>query len=626
MWVFAKHLNIAKIIKYVNLLKGSCLKSLIDLFFFSDIFITMTINELRQKYLDFFKAKGHVVIPSASLIPENDPSILFTTAGMHPLVPFLMGEKHPAGARLTSCQKCIRTGDIDEVGDNSHLTFFEMLGNWSLGDYWKEEAINYSWEFLTSKNWLGLDPKKLAVSVFSGDDDAPRDEETTKIWLKVGMPEERIGYLPKKNNWWGPVGETGPCGPDTEMFYWVGQTDLPPTGSNPANDEANWLEIWNDVFMQYYKNSDGTYSPLKQKNVDTGFGLERVFASLENKKSVFEIDTLSEIMNQIKKLAVNYEEKSARIITDHLRSAIFIMADDIGITPSNINQGYVVRKLIRRAVRHAKKIGIPVEADLTGPIVEIVVNQFKEIYPEFLRNKTRIIRDLKTEEEIFEKTLDKGLKEFNKLSLDKIISGAEAFDLYSTYGFPIEMTKELAAEKNVKVDEQGFEQEMKKHQELSRTASAGMFKGGLADHSEIVTKYHTATHLLDQALRDVLGTHVEQKGSNITSERLRFDFSHPLKMTAQQIRDVEDIINCKIKQDLPISFTEMSVEEAKGQGAIGLFGDKYGDKVKVYSIGDYSMEICGGPHVEHTGVLGNFKIIKEEASSAGVRRIKAMLS
>jgi len=583
----------------------------------------MTISDIRKKYLDFFKANGHRILPSASLIPENDPSVLFTTAGMHPLAPFLSGEKHPAGRRLASCQKCLRTGDIDEVGDNHHLTFFEMLGNWSLGDYWKKEAINLSWEFLTDRKWLNLSAENMAVSVFAGDNDCPFDQESFDAWRALGVKEDRIARLGKSDNWWPAGGQSsGPQGPDTEMFYWTGQGPAPEK-FDPK--DQRWFEIWNDVFMEYYRTPSGQYQFLKQKNVDTGLGLERTAVALQGRQSVYETENLKELMTCIKSVARDYQEKSGRIIADHLRAAIFILADDAGIAPSNLDQGYVARKLIRRAIRHAKKIGIPLAVAITTPLVEIVVRQFKDIYPELLKNQQRVIAGLNLEEDSFERTLEKGLKEFKKMSADKIISGSQAFDLYSTYGFPLEMTEELAKEHNVAVDKTGFAEEMHQHQQLSRTATVGKFKGGLAEHSEQVIKYHTATHLLHQALRQVLGSHVRQKGSNITQQRLRFDFSHNQKMTEAEKRQVEELINQKIKADLPVIFKEMPLEQAKKSGAIGLFGDKYGDQVKVYTIDDFSMEICGGPHVASTGVLGRFKVIKEEACSSGVRRIKAVL-
>ena len=594
----------------------------------------MIINQIRQKYIEFFSSKGHAVIPSASLIPENDPSVLFTMAGMHPLVPFLMGESHPAGKRLVGAQKCIRTGDIDEVGDDSHLTFFEMMGNWSLGDpaepdglgrdsYWKEEAINWSYEFLTDKKWLGLDRAKLAIAVFGGDEDCVFDEESYRLWKNLGIPESRIIRLGKDDNWWPAGGKSiGPQGPDTEIYYWTGEGSAPEAFNHQDN---RWLEIWNNVFMEYERTKEGKYLPLKQKNVDTGLGLERLAVVMQNKKSVYEIESFVPMMEKIKSLAKNYDDRSARIIVDDVKAAVFIMADDAGLVPSNLEQGYVVRKLLRRAIRHAKKIEIPLEFDVTTPLIKIVVDEYKDIYPELGKNEQRVVEEIKKEENSFEKTLERGLKEFNKMSLDKEISGQRAFDLYSTYGFPLEMTKELAKEAKVKVDEEGFNQELAKHQELSKTAAAGKFKGGLVNHSEAVVKYHTATHLLHQALREVLGNHVEQRGSNINEKRLRFDFSHPDKMTDEEKKKVEETVNQKIKEDLPVSFKETTVLAAKAEGAIGLFGDKYGERVKVYSVGNYSKEICGGPHVERTGVLGHFKINKEEASAAGIRRIKATL-
>jgi len=618
----------------------------------------MKINKIRQLYLDFFSQKGkdHAIIPSASLIPENDPSVLFTTAGMHPLVPFLMGEKHPAGSRLVNFQKCVRTGDIDEVGDDSHLTFFEMMGNWSLGDYWKRDAINWSYEFLTDKKWLGLDVNKLAVSVFAGDKDSPFDSEAYDLWRGLGISENKIAKLGKDDNWWPAGGQSiGPQGPDTEIFYWTGE-DKAPKAFDP--DNKRWFEIWNNVFMQYERTEDGKYRPLKQKNVDTGLGLERTAAALQHKKSIYETESLAKLINQIKSIAEKhlYQEQSARIIVDHLRAAIFILADEHGILPSNLGQGYVVRKLVRRAIRHAKEIGIPLKVDVTTPIVEILIDEFKDIYPELSRNKRRVIGELNKEEDSFESTLEKGLQEFEKKRLfylkivndgekmtevtkreleEATISGKFAFNLYSTYGFPLELIEEEA--KNRKLifglkQKEEFQEEFKKHQDLSRSASAGMFKGGLVSQSEMTIKYHTATHLLHQALREVLGNHVEQRGSNITDERLRFDFFHPQKMSTEEIAEVEKIVNGKINNNLPVNLTEMSVTQAKEQGAIGLFGDKYGEKVKVYSIGPstssglaWSKEICGGPHVKSTGELGHFKIIKEEASSAGIRRIKAVL-
>ncbi|MBU2109864.1 alanine--tRNA ligase [Patescibacteria group bacterium] len=562
----------------------------------------MNSKTIREKFLEFFTEKGHVIIPSASLIPnETDPTVLFTTAGMHPLVPYLLGEKHPAGNRVANVQKCIRTIDIDEVGDNIHLTFFEMLGNWSFGDYFKKEAIEWSWEFLVSPKWLGLNPDKISVSVFSGDKDAPRDEESAKIWQSLGVPKERIFYKGKEDNWWGPAGQTGPCGPDTEMFI-------------------KGTEIWNDVFMQYNKIAEGEYEPLKQKNVDTGMGLERIAMIMQDSASVFETDLFAPIVAKIKSQISNLksvDERSIRIIADHVKAAVFIIAD--GVEPSNLGRGYVLRRLIRRAIRHGKLLGIE---DFTKEIAKVVIDIYKDSYPEVEKNKGKIFEELNKEEERFRKTLEAGLKEFNKLS---IVSGKDAFNLYQTYGFPLEMTKELAQEKELQINKKEFEEEFHRHQELSRTASVGMFKGGLAEASEQTAKLHTATHLLHQVLREVLGNHVAQKGSNITAERLRFDFSHSQKMTDEEIKKVEDLVNEKIKENLMVAYEEMSVEEAKEEGALGVFEHKYGEKVKVYSVGEYSKEICGGPHAENTSQLGHFKILKEEASAAGVRRIKAVL-
>jgi len=582
-----------------------------------------SVQEIRQKYLDFFVAKGHKIIPSASLIPENDPSVLFTTAGMHPLVPFLMGENHPSGVRLTDYQKCLRTGDIDEVGDNSHLTFFEMMGNWSLGDYWKEESLNWSWEFLTDSKWLGLDKNKLAVTIFAGTDKVAEDNLSFEIWKKIGVSEDRIAKLGVNDNWWPAGGKsTGPQGPCSEIFYWTGESEAPKVYD--PNDNL-WVEIWNNVFMEFNKDENGNLLPLKQKNVDTGLGLERTAFVLQGKSSVYETDDFLPLMSLIKSQATNYQEKSGRIIADHLRSASFVLADNISVVPSNVDQGYVVRKLIRRVIIHAKKIGLNNLKSFFTEFVNILIERFAEVMPEIENNSNVVIRELLKESELFAKTLKNGLKEFNRLSVDGQISATDAFKLYTTYGFPLEMTKELASEQGRTVDEGGFDQAMLEHQKLSQTGAAGKFKGGLIDHSEQVVKYHTATHLLHQALKIVLGDHVAQKGSNITEERLRFDFVHPEKMTPDQLKQVEDIVNEKIQANLPVNCEESTVAEAKAKGAIGLFADKYGEKVKVYAVGDFSKEICGGPHVQNTGELGHFKIIKEEASSAGIRRIKAVL-
>ncbi len=599
----------------------------------------MTHQELREKYLSFFESKGHKRIPSAPLIPENDATVLFTTAGMHPLVPFLLGEKHPAGDKLTSCQKCVRTGDIEEVGDDVHLTFFEMLGNWGLGSYWKKEAIEWSWEFLTDKTQLGLDKNKLAVSVFAGDSDAPFDEESYNLWKGLGVSEKRIVKLPKTNNWWGPAGQTGPCGPDTEMFYWTGEGDAPKEFD--AND-VKWVEIWNDVFMETDKKADGKLYLLKQKNVDTGMGLERTLAILQEKKNAYETDLFLPIIEKIEELSgKKYQDyqKEFRIIADHIKTAIFMLAEKL--EPSNVGRGYVLRRLIRRAVRYGKLLEI--KESFTHKLVDAVLNIYKDTYPELKENKYFIEEQLVREEEKFGNTLENGLKvirslfkkenDMNTFALnDDIIA-----NLYQTFGFPPELSLEeinrervfrgLPVMDKILVKKYlfRFNKSMKKHRELSRTASAGMFKGGMADNSEMVVKYHTTTHLLHAALRKVLGQEVEQKGSNLNAERLRFDFSYGQKMTLEQIKQVEDIINEKIQEKLDVKMEEMSLEQAKKSGAIGLFAEKYGDKVKVYTIGDFSKEICGGPHVENIGTLGRFKIIKEEAVSAGVRRIKAIL-
>ncbi len=597
----------------------------------------MTANELRQKYLDFFKSKGHTVIPSESLIPENDPTVLFTTAGMHPLVPYLMGEDHPGGDRVTNVQKCIRTSDIDEVGDTTHHTFFEMLGNWSFGDYFKKEAIEWSWEFLTSPDWLGLDKNRLAVSVFEGDENVPFDDEAFGIWKELGISESRIAKLGKKENWWGPAGETGPCGPDSEMFYWVGDPNEVPDSFN--DDHDNWVEIWNDVFMQFNKTQEGKYEPLAQKNVDTGMGLERMLAVMNGLDDNYKTELYINIIKRIEELSgKKYEDeiKSFRVIADHIKAAVFIIGDDRGVAPSNTDQGYIVRRLIRKAVRTGKQIGIT-ENKWTKKVASVVIEDFKDAYKELERNSEFIISEINKEEKKFVKTLEKGLKLIKnyeeRIKNGEKASGKEIFDLYQTYGFPVEMSFEELKSGGIDVDEDtlkaDFEKELKKHQDLSRTASAGKFKGGLADSGEETKKLHTAAHLLLAALRKVLGDHVIQRGSNITAERLRFDFSHGEKMTPEQKEEVEKLVNTAIAGNLSVSFEEMSVEEAKGKGAMGVFESKYGEKVKVYKVGDgdnvFSYEICGGPHVDNVGDLGVFKIKKEQSSSAGVRRIKATL-
>ena len=583
----------------------------------------MRAIELKKKYLEFFKGKNHAILSSASLIPENDPTVLFTTAGMHPLVPFLMGEKHPLGKRLANCQKCIRTGDIDEVGDNSHLTFFEMLGNWSLGDYFKEEAINWSFEFLTSKKWLGFDPKRLHITLFAGDKDAPKDTGSEKIWLSLGIPKERIYFFPKEDNWWGPAGETGPCGPDAEMFIDTGKKKCGPD-CKPGCRCGKYFEIWNDVFMQYSKTKDGKYDLLEQKNVDTGMGVERTAAMMQGKKNVYETEIFAPIIERIKELA-NIKEpdgKHIRVIADHLRTATFILAEG-RIVPSNIDQGYILRRLIRRSIRHGRLLGI--EKNFITNIAKVVMEIHKEDYPYLNKNKAFIFKEMEKEEEKFSRTLEKGLRQFEKLSKDGKISGKEAFILFSTYGFPAEMTEELAKEKGFKFDKKDFEEEFEKHQKISRKGAEKKFKGGLSDASYENSKLHTATHLLHQALREVLGGHVKQMGSNITPKRLRFDFSHDKKLTPEEMKEVEEKVNKKIKESIEVKKDDMTVDEAHKSGAVGLFANRYGEKVSVYSIGDYSKEICMGPHVKNTSELGHFKIVKEKSISAGVRRIKAVL-
>jgi len=589
----------------------------------------LTSNELRKLWFDFFQAKDHAIIASASLIPENDPTVLFTTAGMHPLVPYLMGQTHPEGRRLCNIQKCVRTGDIDEVGDSSHLTFFEMMGNWSLGDYFKKEMIEWSYEFLTSTQYLGIDKENLVVSVFAGDEDAPKDDESARIWAGLGIDEKNIFYLPKENNWWGPAGKTGPCGPDTEMFVDTGKPKCSPECS-PACDCGKYIEIWNDVFMEYYKDEAGNYRPLDQKNVDTGMGLERIICILQGVESVYETDLFIDIIQKIQDLSgKNYQaedKKPFRIIADHIRTSVFILGDHRGVTPSNVDQGYVLRRLIRRAIRYARALDL----EPTGliEVADTVINQYKDIYNELAANADKIKKELETEIARFERTLRSGLKEFESLvkSIEgEIIDGKSAFRLYDTYGFPLEMTQELAAEQGLEVDVQGFEQAFAEHQAKSQSGAQQRFKGGLADASEQTTKLHTATHLLQAALRKVLGDEVYQRGSNITAERLRFDFSFGRKVEKDELDKVEDLVNQVIKQDLPISVEEMTVEQAKQSGALGVFEGRYGERVKVYSVGDFSKEICGGPHVERTGELGRFKIKKEESSSAGVRRIRAVL-
>ena len=584
---------------------------------------TMKAIEIRNKYLKFFERHGHKIIPSAPLIPENDPSVLFTTAGMQPLVPYLLGEKHPEGTRLTDYQKCLRTNDIDEVGDNRHLTYFEMLGNWSLGDYFKEEAIAMSYELLTKE--FGIDPNKLSVTCFAGDEDAPRDEVAANAWKKAGIPEERIYFYGKDDNWW-IAGEEGPCGPDTEMYLDTGKPACGPD-CQPSCSCGKYVEIWNNVFMEYYKSKDGSISKLKQQNVDTGLGLERMTMLLQGKETPFDTEIFLPIMEKLKELAKQDSIESRRIVAEHLRASIMVIAD--GGKPSNIDRGYVLRKLIRRMTRHLNKLQINLEE--LGNLIDLYIDTLQELYPELQTKKEMIKQTIIEEKDKFIKTLSHGEKEFEKVVAKAkqenktTIDGYTIFKLYETYGFPPEITTDLAKEQGFSVDLSEFDKLFKEHQEKSRQGSELKFKGGLAEQNEQTIAYHTATHLLHKALQIVLGDHAKQCGSNITTERLRFDFTHPEKMTKEQLQQVEDLVNEQIKRDLPVTCEEMSLEEAKASGATGLFENKYGEKVKVYTIGDFSKEICGGPHVTNTGVLGHFKIKKEESSSAGVRRIKAIL-
>ncbi|MBI4159453.1 alanine--tRNA ligase [Candidatus Woesearchaeota archaeon] len=578
----------------------------------------MKSNEVIKKYLDFFKSKGHSIIPSAPLVPENDPTVLFTTAGMHPLVPFLLGEPHPKGKRLVNVQKCVRTVDIDEVGDENHLTFFQMLGNWSLGDYFKKEALSWSYEFLTKE--LKIPKSKLYVTCFKGDNDAPKDEEAAKIWNSVGVEKDHIFFLGKKDNWWGPAGKTGPCGPDSEMFYW--NSDEKPRKTQDPENCKTFVEIWNDVFMEYNKLEEGKIVQLNQKNVDTGMGVERVCVVLQNKKSVYETDLFEPIIKRIRILAKTKNERSERIIADHVRAVSFILAERV--LPSNVEQGYVLRKLIRRAYRHAKNMGIEVSL---SSVAEVVIKQYSDAYPELNGNEHFIFGELEKEEEKFQATLEKGLREFERNigGVERVIPGKFAFDLYQSFGFPLEIIKDLAQEKKLEVDEIGFYKELTKHQSLSRASTERRFASGLADHSYGAKKLHTSTHLLHQALRLILGEQVQQKGSNITPERLRFDFTHHGKMTKEEIKKVENLVNKQINDSIEVVYEEMPLDEAKKSGALHFFDQKYPDKVKVYSIGRFSKEFCTGPHVENTSELGKFKIVKEEGIAAGIRRIKAVL-
>ncbi len=586
----------------------------------------MTAKELRKLYIEFFIEKGHREIASASLLPENDPSVLFTTAGMHPLIPYLLGEKHPLGNRLVNVQKCVRTCDIDEVGDGFHMTFFEMLGNWSLGDYFKAESIAMSFEFLTSR--LNIPINKLAVTVFEGDKTVPRDTEAYELWRKQGLSESQIYFYGRDENWWGPAGITGPCGPDTEIFYDMGKPECGNT-CGPACHCGKFVEIWNNVFMEYNKNADGSYSLLTQKNVDTGMSLERLYAIINRLNSVYETEFFLPMISKVYELTgivlISDNERRYRIICEHTRAVTFILGDPKAITPSNTEQGYILRRLIRRAIRHSKNL---FDKNIIPELAKTVIKQYGDVYPEIENNKEFIIRELEKESTTFEKTLELGLKKAEKyfagIGVIKILDGDSAFKLYDTFGFPIELTEELAFEKGFTVDLERFRERFTEHQELSRKGAEAKFKGGMADNCEQTTKLHTATHLLDGALRKVLGDTVFQRGSNITSERLRFDFSFGRKLTLDELNKVSDIVNEAIQKDIPVICEEMSVEEAKKQGAIGVFADKYGSLVKVYTIEGYSKEICGGPHASNTGELKSFKILKEESSSSGVRRIKAV--
>lgn len=591
---------------------------------------SLTTKELRKLFLQFFTEKGHTVIPSASLIPENDPTVLFTTAGMHPLVPYLLGAAHPAGVRLTDVQKCVRTGDIDEVGDSSHLTFFEMLGNWSLGDYFKKESIAWSWEFLTDEKWLGIDKNRLYFTCFEGNENAPRDTYSHDRWVEMGVDPSHIFYLGAKHNWWIP-GTSGPCGPDTEIFFDTGKEKCC-ENCDPSCSCGKYLEIWNNVFMEYFQPANGPLRPLEKKNVDTGMGLERTVATLQGAESVYDTDAFTNILAKISELSgKNYRDnadtvKAFRIVADHIRTATFMLGDPRGVTPSNVDQGYILRRLIRRALRYAMQLGMPENA--LSQVAQAVVDDYGSVYPELNDNREHIIKELNTEETRFQRTLTNGMREFARIK-DKfengIIDGKSAFRLFDTFGFPIEFTEEMARENGLTVDTDGFRAAFEEHQQKSKAGADHKFKGGLAEATEVTAKLHTATHLLNAALRNVLDEGISQKGSNITAERLRFDFNFPRKVTADELRELEKWVQNAIDAGVDITCEEMTVPEAKQKGAIGVFGDKYGERVKVYTMGDYSCEICGGPHANNTGELGTFKIKKEEASSAGVRRIKAVL-
>jgi len=602
--------------------------------------MNLTSQDIRQKYIDFFLSKSHAFIPSASVVPENDATVLFNTAGMQPLVPYLLGETHPSGTRLVNYQKCIRTNDIEDVGDNTHLTFFEMLGNWSLWDYFKQESLSWSYEFLTSKDWLGIDPRKLAVTVFAGDTDAPKDEESANIWKNLGI--ENISYLGKEDNWWWPAGQTGPCGPDSEIFYRVGKEDFPPENSTVWNDPKNWMEIWNNVFMEFIKDENAQFHKAQQQNVDTGMGLERITCTLSGAPSVYETDIFKDIIQKIEEtLHISYDEntkKSVRIIADHIRTSVMLVSD--GISPSNVDQWYILRRLLRRAIRQGNVLGAT--ASFLEPIVRKVIEKFSPIYTNISQKAEEIVAIIVKEEMNFLDTLEKGLKQFDKLLFGfqkaferqgikiNTIPGEKAFGLYETFGFPIEMTVELAREKWLSVDVEGFNQAYQRHQELSRVGAEKKFAGGVADHSAETTALHTAAHLMLAGMRKVLGNHIHQAGSNITAERLRFDFTHPEKLTPEEIAGIEAYVNDAIENDAQMILENMNKEDAKAQWVEGSFWEKYPDIVKVYTFTDkngitYSRELCGGPHVERTGNMGVFKITKEESSSKWVRRVKAIL-
>ena len=581
---------------------------------------------LKRKYLEFFQQKGHNVITNASLIPENDPTALFISAGMHPLVPYLLGQPHPSGTRLVNVQRCLRTSDIDEVGDSFHLSFFEMLGNWSLGDYFKQESIRWSYEFLTGGKWLNLDPERLSYTVFAGDEESPRDDESAQVWMELGIPEERIFYLPKKDNWWGPVGSTGPCGPDTEIFYDTGK-EACGDDCQPGCSCGKYCEIWNNVFMEYNKTPDGRYVPLDQKNVDTGMGVERTTAVLQGKDNAYDTEIFKPLMDKVMELAgleeiAEAQVKSFRIIVEHARAATFLLAE--GIVPLNVEQGYVLRRMIRKAIRHGKLLGI--EDEFLSALAKTTVESYSDEYPHLLSNEAITVAELEKEYKKFNNTLRKGLNRFNRIARkENKISGEDAFLLYQSFGFPIEITKELGDENDIPVDVDGFYEKFEEHQKVSRASATKRFGSGLADKSTETVKLHTATHLLNEALRKVLEEDIVQKGSNITPSRLRFDFNYHRKLTKEELKAVEDEVNLQIQNGIAIRKIETTFEEAKKMGAQAVFEQRYGDKVSVYIIGDYSLEVCSGPHVENTGELGHFKIKKEQSISAGVRRIRAVL-